>query len=168
LVTTHALAPTCPPCQPIEIPADDWVAVMHIGNLPLSRIRGASSNSSIQASTTGTNKGLVFLNESEALAAATCDGRPMGGLLRPHLEFDNGLRSKGVEYYQFSLRKGTSGDFQPLTHEVHRHYSYEVPGVPEPVMVVYPLGPKNVGGKSLFEIPPRVAAARPMGCSRHR
>jgi hypothetical protein len=127
---------------------------MHIGNLPLSRIRGASPNSAIQASTTGANKGLVFLNENEALAAATFDGRPMGGLLRPHLEFDNGLRSKGVEYYQFSWRKGTSGDFQPLTHEVHRHYSYEVPGVPEPVMVVYPLGPKNVGGKSLFEIPP--------------
>jgi hypothetical protein len=154
LVTTHALAPTCPPCQPIEAPADDWVAVMHIGNLPLSRIRGASPNAAIQASTTGANKGLVFLNEDEALAAATFDGRPMGGLLRPHLEFDNGLRSKGVEYYQFSWRKGTSGDFQPLTHEIHRHYSYEVAGVPEPVMVVYPLGPKNVGGKSLFEIPP--------------
>ncbi len=154
LVTTHALAPTCPPCQPIETPADDWVAVMHIGNLPLSRIRGASPNATIQASTTDANKGLVFLSEDEALAAATFDGRPMGGLLRPHLEFDNGLRGKGIKYYQFSWRKGTSGDFEPLTHEVHRHYSYEVPGVPEPVMVVYPLGPKNVGGKSLFEIPP--------------
>lgn len=154
LVTTHALAPTCQPCQPIETPADDWVAVMHIGNLPLSRIRGASPDAGIQASTTPANNGLVFLSETEALASATFDGRPMGGLLRPHLEFDNGLRSKGVEYYQFSWRKGASGDFQPLTHEVHRHYSYEVSGVPEPVMVVYPLGPKNVGGKSLFEIPP--------------
>lgn len=154
LLTTNALAQTCPPCQPIEAPADDWVAVMHIGNLPLSRIRGASLNAGIAASTTAANKGLVFLSETEALAAATFDGRPMGGLLRPHLEFDAGLRSKGIMYYQFSWRKGTTGAFQPLTHEVHRHYSYEVPGASEPVMVVYPLGPQNIGGKSLFEIPP--------------
>ncbi len=154
LVTTHALAPTCPPCQPIETPADDWVAVMHIGNLPLSRIRGASPNATVKASTTPSNEGLVFINKTEALAAATFDGRPMGGLLRPHLEFDNGLRDKGIEYYQFSWREGTTGAFQPLTHEIHRHYSFVPPGESEPTLVVYPLGPFNVGGKSLFKIPP--------------
>ncbi|MDO9166046.1 MAG: CxxxxCH/CxxCH domain-containing protein, partial [Rhodoferax sp.] len=43
----------------------------------------------IQTSTTPANKGLVFLSENEALAAGSFDGRPMGGLLRPHLEFDD-------------------------------------------------------------------------------
>jgi hypothetical protein len=154
LVTSHALAPTCEPCQPIEAPEDDWVAFMHIGNLPLSRIRGASPDGGVQAGTTAANMGMVFLTPAEAAAAATFDGRPMGGLLRPHLEFDSGLRSKGIRYYQFSWRKGTSGAFQPLTHEVHRHYSFEVPGSSEPVFQVYPLGPFEIGGKSLFEIPP--------------
>ncbi|MDU8911607.1 hypothetical protein [Aestuariicoccus sp. MJ-SS9] len=154
LVTTHALAPTCAPCQPIEAPADDWVAVMHIGNLPLSRIRGASPNQGIIDSDTPGNEGLVFIDENEALHADTFDGRPMGGLLRPHMEFDNGLRAKGIEYYQFSWREGTTGAFQPLDHEVHRHYSYEAPGASEPTMEVYPLGPFVVGGKALFRIPP--------------
>lgn len=155
LVTTHALAPTCPPCQPIETPAGDWVAVMHIGNLPLSRIRGASPNQDIIDSTTTDNTGKVFIDKTEAEAADTFDGRPMGGLLRPHLEFDSdALRGKGIEYYLVSWRKGTSGAFKPLDHEVHRHYSYEAPGSSEPTMVVYPLGPFSVGGKSLFRIPP--------------
>lgn len=154
LKTVHPLAHTCPPCQPIEAPVDDWVAVMHIGNTPLSRIRGASPNAAVQASTTSDNTGLGFMNEGEALAAGSFDGRPFGGLLRPHVEFDNGLRAKGVRYYQFSWRAGDSGAFQPLTYDIHRHYSFEPPGATEPVFQVYPLGPFEIGGRSLFEIPP--------------
>ena len=159
LKTVHPLARTCPPCQLIEAPVDDWVAVMHIGNTPLSRIRGASANGGVQTSTSGDNLGLAFIDEAEALSAGAFDGRPFGGLLRPHVEFDNGLRDKGVKYYQFSWREGDSSDFQPLTYDIHRHYSFEPPGATEPVFQVYPLGPFEIGGKSLFEIPPALPPA---------
>ncbi|NIX19993.1 MAG: hypothetical protein GWN07_09205, partial [Actinobacteria bacterium] len=123
---------------------------------PLSRIRGASPNAGIQASDTAANEGLCFISSAEAGGAATFDGRPFGGLLRPHLEFDNSLRDTlGVKYYRVSWRQGTSGAFVPLTGEVHRHYSHEPPGATAPVFEVYSLGPQVVGSTSdLFEIPP--------------
>lgn len=65
LFATSSFARTCAPCKPIEPPEPpepglDWVAVMHIGNTPLSRIRGCSVHAGIQASTNATNEGLCF------------------------------------------------------------------------------------------------------------
>ena len=164
LYTTHPFARTCSPCPPIEPPEPglNWVAVMHIGNLPLSRIRGTSVDSGIQASDSTVNQGLCFISPTEAGNAATFDGRPFGGMLRLHLEFDNSLREDlGVHYYQVSWREGDSGDFMPLIGEVHRHYSHEPTGATTPVFEVYSLGPQLVGTTpELFEIPP---AMPPMG-----
>lgn len=139
LFTTSPFAITSAPCAPVIAPKH-WVLLMAVGNTPLSQIRGASE--SLQPTTNATNIGL------------TGDGAPWGGLLRPRLEFDNSLRQElGVLYYQVSWRKGTSGPFQPLTGEVHRHYTHVVSG--DLVLEVYPLGPKVVNGvANLFEIPP--------------
>jgi hypothetical protein len=139
LATTSPFAKTCPPCQPVIAP-NNWVLVMAVGNLPLSRIHGASVP--LQASTTPANLGL------------TDSGAPFGGLLRLRAEFDNSLRDDlGVQYYRVSYRQGTSGPFIPLNGTVNRHYTHEVAG--DLVLEAYNLGPKVVGGAAdLFEIPP--------------
>lgn len=139
LYTTNPFAITCAPCPPVMAPKN-WVLFLAIGNTPLSQIRGASE--SLQATTNATNIGL------------TTSGAPWGGLLRPRLEFDNSLRQElGVKYYQVSWRRGTTGAFQPLTGEVHRHYTHEIGD--DLVLEVYSLGPQVVNGvANLFEIPP--------------
>jgi hypothetical protein len=128
------------------VAASNWVLVMAVGNLPLSRIRGTSQT--LQATTNATNLGL------------TDGGAPFGGLLRLRLEFDNSLRdSLNVRYYQVSFRRRTAGTFTPLTGEVHRHYTHVIGG--NLVLEVLPLGPKVVNGvPNLFEIPP---ALPPLG-----
>lgn len=143
LYTTNPFAITCPPCPPVEAP-DNWVLFMAIGNHPLSRIYGTGSTLVANS----TNLGL------------TDGGAPWGELLLPRIEFDNNLRdSLGVQYYQVSFRRGSSGSFQPLTGEVHRHYTHVVGG--NLVLEVYSLGPKVVNGvPNLFEIPP---ALPPLG-----
>jgi hypothetical protein len=139
LYTTHPLALTCSPCPPVIAP-NNWVLVMALGNLPLSRIHGTSVP--LQASTTPANLGL------------TDNGAPFGELLRLRIEFDNSLREDlDVKYYRVSYLKGTSGSFTPMTVSVHRHYTHEVGG--DLVLEVYNLGPKVINGESnLFEIPP--------------
>jgi len=139
LYTTHPLAITCPPCPPVIGP-DNWVLMMAIGNLPLSRIRGTGQT--LQPTTNSSNIGLT---DSDA---------PFGGTLRYRIEFDNSLRDTlNVKYYRVSYRQGTSGSWIPMTAECHRHYSHMVLG--ELVLEVYPLGPTVVGTTAnLFEIPP--------------
>lgn len=141
LVTTSPWARTCLPCPPV-IAGDNWVLFMAIGRDSLKKIFGGGA-----APATATNLGL------------RSDGAPWGGMLRPRLEFDNALRqSLGVKYYQLSWRRGTTGDFAPLTRDVNRHYEYEVGGLP--VLEPYKLGPNymSVGGETLalYEIPPAV------------
>jgi hypothetical protein len=96
------------------------VLVWAIGNHPLSRIHGTSDQ--LQPTTDTTNLGLAHTNLTTAEGASV--DVPWGGLLRPRLEFDNRLRANlGVKYYRVSWRKDTSGAFQPLTGEVHRHFT---------------------------------------------
>lgn len=155
LYTTSPWARTCEPCTIFPPPGeDDWVAVMHIGNLPISRVRGTSVDPVIQASTNAGNTGLCFATVAESNDAAAFGGRPFGGLLRPHIVFSETLIAKGVTHYQVSWRQGTAGMFQPLDGEVHRHYSFDPPGPQPPVFAAYNLGPHMVGGKTLFEIRP--------------
>lgn len=139
LYTNSPLAITCNPCPPVIAPKG-WVLFAAIGNHPLSRIYGTSDE--LAATTTAQNIGL------------TADGAPWGDLLRPRLEFDNSLREEmNIMYYRVSWRKGTTGNFQPLSGDVLRHYTHEVGD--DLVLEVYPLGPKVVNGvASLFEIPP--------------
>jgi hypothetical protein len=139
LVTTHPLAITCSPCPPVLAP-NNWVLFTAIGNTSLKAIRGGGAPGADPS-----NWGLLE------------GGAPWGGVLRPRLDFDNSLRETlGVMYYQLSWRKGTSGDWAPLTADVNRHYVHEVGG--DVVIEAYPLGPHymTVGGESLalYEIPP--------------
>jgi hypothetical protein len=139
LHTTHPFAHTCPPCQPINAP-NNWVLFMAVGNYPIQLV---------QQDSTQANHGLA----TEARSGAQV-GSPFGGLLRFRVEFDNSLRDDlNVKYYRMSYRKGTSGEFLPLTMEVHRHYTHEVDD--DLILEVYPLGPQVVGATAnLFEIPP--------------
>ena len=139
LITTHPLATTCAPCPPV-VAGDNWVLFTAIGNTSLKAIFGGGA--------AGATAGNLGLTES---------GSPWGGMLRPRLDFDNSLRDAlGVKYYQLSWRKGTTGDFQPLTADVFRHYAHVVGG--DLVIDKYSLGPHymTVGGQNLalFEIPP--------------
>jgi len=141
LHTTHPLAITGTPCQPVVAP-NNWVLFTAVGNFPVSRIRGASS--ALAGTTTPSTIGLTDGNA------------PFGGTLRFRLDFDNSLRdSLNVKYYQVSYRKGTSGAFTPLIGECHRHYTHEVGS--DLVLEVFTLGPKVVNNvANLFEIPPGV------------
>jgi hypothetical protein len=150
LYTTHPFAATCSPCDPVDAEGH-WVLVTAIGNLPLSRIRGASEV--LDASTNTANLGL-----NHSLSDDTnFQGRPFGGLLRLRMDFDNSLREDlNVKYYRVSYRRqgDSDDDLVPLELETHRHYAYENDD-DEPVVEGYSLGPNvvnNVGG--LFEIPP--------------
>lgn len=145
LVTESPWAITCSPCQPV-IAGGNWVLFTAIGNTSLAAIRGGGA-----AGATAANLGL------------TQGGAPWGGMLRPRLDFDNTLRDAlGVRYYQLAWRKGTSGDFTPLSRDVARHYTHVV-GT-NLVLERYPLGPHPmvVGGQQLqlYEIPP---ALPPLG-----
>jgi hypothetical protein len=142
LYTTNPLAFTCLPCTPI-VATDNWVTILSIGHYPLSLIYGTSPSLPIaNPPTSDPNLGL------------TQDGAPWGDLLLPHIEFDDSLRANlGVQYYQVSYRRGTTGQFIPLTGDVHRHYWQIVNGMP--VFEPYTLGPQTVNGvPNLFEIPP--------------
>ncbi len=85
---------------------------------------------------------------------------PFGETLRPRIEFDNSLREDlGVKYYRVSYRKGTSGNFIPLTAPISRHYTHEVGD--DLVLEEFNLGPKSekspgvpLLNPNLFEIPP--------------
>lgn len=139
LITTHPLAMTCAPCQPV-IAGANWVLFTAIGNTSLKAIYGGGA--------AGATAGNVGLLET---------GAPWGGTLRPRLDFDNALRDTlGVRYYQLAWRKGTSGNFTPLNRDVARHYAHMV-GT-DPVLENYPLGPHHmvVGSETLelYEIPP--------------
>lgn len=139
LRTSHPLARTGPPCQPIVAP-NNWVLFMAVGNYPIQLV---------QQDNTQPDRGLA----TDARSGAQV-GSPFGGLLRFRLEFDNSLRDDlDVKYYQMSYRRGASGDFIPLTTEVHRHYTHEVGD--DLILEVFPLGPQVVGTTAnLFEIPP--------------
>lgn len=139
LHTTHPLARTSPPCQPVIAP-NNWVLFMAVGNYPIQLV---------QQDSTQADHGLATAARSGAQV-----GSPFGGLLRFRVEFDNSLRDDlNVKYYQMSYRKGSSGAFIPLTMEVHRHYTHEVGG--DLILEVFPLGPQVVGSTAnLFEIPP--------------
>ncbi len=139
LRTTHPLARTSAPCQPIIAP-NNWVLFMAVGNYPIQLV---------QQDSTQPDHGLATAARSGAQV-----GSPFGGLLRFRVEFDNSLRDDlGVKYYQMSYRKGTTGSFTPLTGEVHRHYTHDV-GT-DLTLEVFPLGPQVVGTTpNLFEIPP--------------
>ncbi len=139
LHVNNPFAITCPPCPPVIAP-NNWVLVMAIGNLPVSRIRGASIPQI--GSTTAGNLGLTDWDA------------PFGKTLRPRIEFDNSLRDTlGVKYYRLSYRKGTTGSFTPLTASINRHYTHEIGG--DLVLEVFNLGPKVINSMAnLFEIPP--------------
>ena len=155
LHVTHPLARTCAPCQPIDAPPN-WVLFMAIGNHPLSKIRGTSIP--LSATTTTQNIGLT---DTDA---------PFGETLRPRIEFDNSLREDlAVKYYRISYRKGTSGDFIPLTAPINRHYTHEVGD--DLIIEAFNLGPKSekspgvpLENQNLFEIPP---ALPPIGQWSH-
>jgi hypothetical protein len=136
LYTTSPFARTCVPCPPLDPGgAENYVAVMNVGNLLTSNIKGVNS-----AAASG--RGL------------TLGGAPFGGTLNPHLEFDPSLRdSLGVTYYRVTVQRPGGGSPRELDTECFRHFRHVVPGgeIVEP----YKLGPNTINGTPhLYEIPP--------------
>ncbi len=156
LFTSSPWAQTCSPCPPVIGPngKNRWVAFLAIGAHGLNNIYGTAQD--LVGSTTSTNRGL------------TQSGAPWGGMLLPRLEFSNDLEAAGVRYYQLSWRKGSSGDFFPLSGQVHHYYRHDVPTPTGNMPTWTPelLGPFNVSDgmghqiPNLFKIPfPSVAPA---------
>lgn len=143
IFTSSPFAHTCAPCPPLDPgPHDNYVAVMHVGNLLTSNIFGVPQ--ALAATTTPANRG------------QTIAGQPFGSTLNPHLEFDPQLRdSLGVRYYRVTVQTPGGGSPRELSTECYRHFRHSIPGgeVVEP----YLLGPNTVNGvPNLFEIPPSV------------
>lgn len=157
LYTRSPWAQTCAPCPPVIGPPgkNRWVAFMAIGGHGLNDIYGTADD--LQTAVTTDNLGL------------TQGGRPWGGVLLPRLEFSPALEAAGVRYYQMGWRKGTSGDFLPLTGEIHHYYRHDVATATGDMPVWSPekLGPVEVddgAGKkvpNLFRIP--YASVAPTG-----
>ena len=143
LYTSSPWAHTCSPCPPVIGPGghNRWVAFMAIGAYGLNNIYGTAQD--LVGSTNSTNIGL------------TQSGAPWGGMLLPRLEFSNDLEAAGVRYYQVSWRKGSTGNFLPLTGQVHHYYRHDIttPTGNMPAWTPEILGPINVDDGAGHQIP---------------
>lgn len=80
------------------------------------------------------------------------DTDPYGTRLDIQMQFHDGLRGIGVEYYRWSYRKETSDGWTSIETPITHRYLGIVAG--KPVLEVENLGPKPVGSKSsLFLVP---------------
>jgi hypothetical protein len=140
IYTTSPLARTCTPCPPLNPGGNGaYVTVLKVGNLLTSNIHGVTTAAA------AADRGL------------TLDGRPFGGMLNPHLEFDPQLLdSMGVSYYRVTLHKPGVGPVRELDEHCYRRYVNHV-GTSY-TDEVYDLGPTMVGSTAnLMRIPPGLA-----------
>lgn len=137
--------------------SNPWVVVMAVGNYSLKRIYGTG------ASSLPADSAKIGLYESiytglESPLTYFTDG-PFGGRLELRLLFSRALETmspKPVKFYRIKYRVNGTGDWEPLTHEVVRHYSHFDTATNSLEFPAYQLGPKTVDlENSLFEIPPK-------------
>ncbi|HKR01114.1 MAG TPA: hypothetical protein VJT09_10600, partial [Pyrinomonadaceae bacterium] len=94
---------------------------------------------------------------------------PFGATLAFRMGYSNDITtSTTIEYYRWSYRKGTTGDWTQMNIPVSRHYVKQVPGELTPSFPTVLLGPKTVGTtQNLFEFkqpsPPGPDASDPPG-----
>jgi hypothetical protein len=123
-----------------------WVVFVSVGNYSLKRIYG-----------TGAGNDPAKIGLYESIDDGFVDG-PFGGTLQLRLLFSRALETmspKPVKFYRIKYKVNGSGDWNPLTHEVVRHYSHFDSGTNSLEFPAYQLGPQTVGSENaLFEIPP--------------
>jgi hypothetical protein len=150
LYTKSPWAHTCAPCPPVIGPPGEnrWVAFMAIGARGLNNIYGTATD--LQSEVDDNNRGLLKDETTNPPAE-----RPWGGLLLPRLEFSPDLEAAGVRYYQMGWRRGSGGDFLPLTGEIHHYYRHDVaaPTGNMPVWSPEKLGPVEVDDGAGHKVP---------------
>ena len=129
-----------------------WVVFMSVGNYSLKRIYGSGAGN--DPAKIGLYDSIGYIVDGHQLV----DG-PFGGTLELRLLFSRALETmlpKPVKFYRIKYRVNGIGDWDPLTHEVVRHYSHFDSGTNSLEFPAYPLGPRTVGSENaLFEIPPK-------------
>lgn len=131
-----------------------WVIPLAIGNYSLKRVYGTGAGS------LPADNAKIGLYESIGTGlggplSSFSDG-PFGGKLGLRLLFSPALAAAGIKYYRIKRRINGSGSWEPLIHDVVRHYSAWNAATSSIDLLPYPLGPQPVGTESnLFEIPPQ-------------
>lgn len=131
-----------------------WVIPLAIGNYSLKRVYGTGAGS------LPADNAKIGLYESIGTGLGgtigTFNDGPFGSTLGLRLLFSPALEGAGIKYYRIKRRINSSGAWEPLTHDVVRHYSSWNPATSSIDLLPYQLGPQPVGSESsLFEIPPQ-------------
>lgn len=117
-----------------------WVMPYGVGGTPLNKIKSTGLTDYTDGS------GLVMNNA------------PFGGYLGFRHGYENSLPNAAIKYYRWLYRRG-GGPWQEFTEPVSVHYVRQLG--PTVTFPVYPLGPKTVAGKSLYEFRPHTPPPDP-------
>ncbi len=112
-----------------------WVMPYGVGGTMLNRIKPS---------------GLVDYFDS--LDGINMQNAPFGGSLGFRHGWANAIPTPGLAYYRWSYRRAGGGPWQEFNEPVAVHYVAEVGGVTS--FPAYPLGPKPIAGKNLYEFKP--------------
>lgn len=114
---------------------DYWVMPWAVGNTALYSIKPSG-----------------LTDYTDGLSGRAMIDAPFGGRLGFRHGYDSRIPTPQLYYYRWQYRPIAGGSWQEFTDAVGAHYVRKVgASVSFPV---YPLGPKNIGGKNLYEFRP--------------
>jgi len=125
------------PSSNTTVPAgvDYWVMPWAVGNTPLYRIKSTG-----------------LTDYTDGLSGKVMNNAPFGGHLGFRHGYDSRIPTPQISYYRWLYRPTSGGPWQEFSETVGAHYVRQVGmSVSYPV---YVLGPKNIGGKNMYEFRP--------------
>jgi hypothetical protein len=166
LVTHDPAAMVCEPPEPVDPPpgVGTWVLINRVGGILIDSI-GAD--------------GLVGYDFIDGSGHTTATGAPFGGSLGLRVSHSADIPHAGLRYYRWLYNKDgdvdSGGDpiwtefAMPVAGTVGRHYAdfdQANPGQP-PTFPIYTLGPKGVGGLTMYEFRPQPAELQALAPPDH-
>jgi hypothetical protein len=130
-----------PPSGPVRPIAGVWVMPYAVGGTPLNLIKPT---------------GLTDYTDGSGLAM---NNAPFGGYLGFRHGYHNSLPSPAIKYYRWLYRREGEAAWREFTEPVGVHYSRQQGG--KVSFPVYPLGPKSIAGKNLYEFRPHTPPSEP-------
>jgi hypothetical protein len=114
---------------------DYWVMPWAVGNTPLYRIKSTG-----------------LTDYTDGLSGKVMNNAPFGGSLGFRHGYDSRIPTPQISYYRWLYRSASGGSWQEFSETIGAHYVRQVGiSVSYPV---YVMGPKNMGGKNLYEFRP--------------
>jgi hypothetical protein len=112
-----------------------WVMPWAVGNTPLYKIKASGLTDYV-----------------DGLSGKAMNNAPFGGRLGFRHGYDNRIPTANLHYYRWLYRPASGGSWEEFSETIGAHYVRKVgAAVSHPV---YVLGPKNIGGKNLYEFRP--------------